>query len=61
MLGKMLASPDEDGNVDKLNDLYKKAMSLPQSVAVVKQVTETLATLIKLVWHRQRGKGFWGL
>lgn len=47
-LGEMLANPDEDGNVDKLNELYKKAMSLPQRVTVVKQVTETLATLIKL-------------
>ncbi len=47
-LGELLASPDEDGNVDKLNELYKKATSLPQRVTVVKQVTETLATLIKL-------------
>ena len=47
-LGELLASPDEDGNVDKLHELYKKAMSLPQRVTVVKQVTETLATLIKL-------------
>jgi 2-oxoglutarate dehydrogenase complex dehydrogenase (E1) component-like enzyme len=47
-LGELLASPDEDGNVDKLNEIYKKAMSLPQRVTVVKQVTETLATLIKL-------------
>ena len=47
-LGEMLASPDEDKNVDKLHELYKKATSLPQRVTVVKQVTETLATLIKL-------------
>lgn len=47
-LGEMLASADEDGNVDKLNEIYKKALSLPQRVTVVKQVTETLATLIKL-------------
>ena len=47
-LGELLANADEDGNVDKLNELYKKATSLPQRVTVVKQVTETLATLIKL-------------
>lgn len=47
-LGELLAAPDEDNNVDKLNEIYKKAMSLPQRVTVVKQVTETLATLIKL-------------
>ena len=47
-LGEMLTNPDDDGNVDKLSELYKKAMSLPQRVTVVKQVTETLATLIKL-------------
>ena len=47
-LGELLANPDEDGNVDKLHALYKKATSLPQRVTVVKQVTETLATLIKL-------------
>ena len=28
-LGELLANPDEDGNVDKLNELYKKATSLP--------------------------------
>ena len=47
-LGELLANADEDGNVDKLHELYKKATSLPQRVTVVKQVTETLAMLIKL-------------
>jgi hypothetical protein len=46
-LGELMASPDDNG-VDKLNELYKKALSLPQRVTVVKQVTETLAMLIKL-------------
>jgi hypothetical protein len=46
-LGELMACPDDNG-VDKLNELYKKALSLPQRVTVVKQVTETLAMLIKL-------------
>jgi hypothetical protein len=46
-LGELMASPDDNG-IDKLNELYKKALSLPSRVTVVKQVTETLATLIKL-------------
>ncbi len=46
-LGELMACPDDSG-IDKLNELYKKALSLPSRVTVVKQVTETLATLIKL-------------
>ena len=46
-LGELMACPDDNG-IDKLNELYKKATSLPSRVTVVKQVTETLAMLIKL-------------
>ena len=46
-LGELMACPDDNG-IDKLNELYKKALSLPSRVTVVKQVTETLAMLIKL-------------
>ena len=46
-LGVMLANPDERGQ-DKLGEIYRKAMSLPSRVGVLKQITETLAMLIKL-------------
>ena len=46
-LGEVLAAPDEKGQ-DKLGEIYRKAMSLPSRVGVLKQITETLALLIKL-------------
>lgn len=46
-LGELLRSPDEQGN-DKLNDIYRKALSLPTRVGVLKQITDTLALLIRL-------------
>ena len=46
-LGELLACPDERGQ-DKLGEIYRKAMSLPSRVGVLKQITETLAMLIKL-------------
>lgn len=46
-LGELLAKPDDKG-MDKLGDIYRKAMSMPSRVGVLKQITETLAILIKL-------------
>lgn len=46
-LGEILAKPDDKGQ-DKLGEIYRKAMSLPSRVGVLKQITETLAMLIKL-------------
>lgn len=46
-LGEILANPDDKGQ-DKLGEIYRKAMSLPSRVGVLKQITETLALLIKL-------------
>ena len=46
-LGLMLAKPDEKG-VDKLNEAYHKAISLPQRVSSVKGLTEALKNLVAL-------------
>lgn len=46
-LGEILRSPDERGQ-DKLNDAYQKAISLPQRIKGVKELAETLKTLVTL-------------
>ena len=46
-LGKMMAAPDERG-VDKLNDLYQKIISLPGRTKVMKDLGDTLKTLVAL-------------
>lgn len=46
-LGEMLRSPNDNG-VDKLNDLYQKAISLPQRIKGMKELADTLKTLIGL-------------
>lgn len=46
-LGEILGSPDEKGQ-DRLNEAYKKAISLPQRIDGVKKLAETLKTLIGL-------------
>lgn len=46
-LGEILAKPDEKGQ-DRLNDAYRKAISLPQRIDGVKKLAETLKTLIGL-------------
>ena len=46
-LGLLLAKPDEKG-VDKLNEAYHKAISLPQRVSSVKGLTEALKNLVAL-------------
>lgn len=46
-LGEMLRSPDERGN-DKRNDLYQKVISSTGRVSSMKQLSETLKTLIGL-------------
>jgi len=46
-LGELLHSPDEKG-VDKLNDLYRKTISIGGRVDNVKKLTETLKVAIEL-------------
>lgn len=46
-LGELLLSPDDSGQ-DKLNDLYQKVISLPARTKTMKELAETLKTLITL-------------
>lgn len=46
-IGEMLRCADERGQ-DRLNDAYQKAISLPQRIKGVKELAETLKTLIGL-------------
>jgi len=46
-LGEMLRSPDDKG-IDKLNDLYMKVVSMSGRVSNMKQLSDTLKTLIGL-------------
>lgn len=45
-LGEILATSDE--NTSKLNEIYRKVISLPQRIDGVKKLAETLKTLIGL-------------
>ncbi|TDN54639.1 hypothetical protein EC843_101685 [Buttiauxella sp. JUb87] len=46
-LGELLRNPDDKG-MDKLNDLYHKIISLPSRVKSVKDLSDSLKTLIGL-------------
>jgi len=46
-IGELLAAPDDKG-MDKLNEAYHKAISLPSRIDGVKKLSETLKTLIGL-------------
>ena len=46
-LGEILRQPD-DNQQDRLNDAYRKAISLPQRIKGVKELADTLKTLIAL-------------
>lgn len=46
-IGELLSAPDEKGT-DKLNDAYRKAISLPMRIDGVKKLAETLKILIGL-------------
>ena len=46
-LAEYMAAPDEKG-IDKLNDAYKKAISLPSRVGSMKGLTEALKNLVAL-------------
>ena len=46
-LGELLYSPDEKG-MDKLNDLYMKIISLPNRVKAIKELSDTMKTLVAL-------------
>lgn len=47
MLGELMWSPDDKGN-DKVNDLYMKIISMPGRVKAMKDLSDTLKTLIGL-------------
>ncbi len=47
-LGEMLASVDENGNADKLNDLYRKVIALPSHTDTAKKLADTLKVKIEL-------------
>lgn len=44
-LGELLVSPD-DANIDKLNDAYRRCISLPGRVDMAKKLSETLEKVI---------------
>lgn len=44
-LGELLRQPDDNG-ADRLNDAYRKAISLPQRIKGVKDLAETLKVLV---------------
>lgn len=44
-IGELMASPDEAG-IDKMNELYRKVISLPGRVDMAKKLVETLEKLI---------------
>lgn len=46
-LGEMLREPDESG-ADRLNDAYRKAISLPQRIKGVKELADAMKVLIGL-------------
>lgn len=46
-LGELMYSPDEKG-LDKLNELYRKSMTLSSRSGTMKQLSDTLKTLIGL-------------
>lgn len=46
-LGKMMASPDESGQ-DKLNEMYRAAIGLPQQIKNVKLLADAIKVLIEL-------------
>lgn len=46
-LGELLLSPDDNG-MDRLNDLYRKVIDLPNRTKVMKELGETLKNLIAL-------------
>ena len=47
-LGELMRSSDDVGNGDKLNDLYRKVISLPSQTDTAKKLAETLKTQIEL-------------
>ena len=46
-LGELLRNPDDKG-MDRLNDAYQKAVSLPQRIKGVKELADTLKVLVGL-------------
>ncbi|WP_438455320.1 hypothetical protein [Vreelandella venusta] len=46
-LGDLLRDPDDNG-MDRINDLYQKVVSLPTRTKTMKELAETLKTLVSL-------------
>lgn len=46
-LGELMHSPDDKG-MDRLNDLYRKVVELPNRTKVMKELAETLRVLVAL-------------
>jgi len=46
-LGELMAKPDDKG-LDKLNELYQKIISLPSRTKTMKDLADTLKTLVSL-------------
>ena len=47
-LGELLAKSDGDGNLDKMNFAYQKAISLPTRIKGIKELSDTIKTLIAM-------------
>ena len=47
-LGEMMRSPDESGQQDRLNDLYRKIVSLPERAKTAKTLAETLRITVDM-------------
>lgn len=46
-LGELLYAPDKNG-VDKLNEIYQKVIALPSRIKGMKDLADTLKTLVGL-------------
>lgn len=47
-LGELLAEPDERGNLDRLNKIYRRVISMPERIAGINALSTALKTLIML-------------
>lgn len=58
-IGELMVAPDEAG-IDKLNDLYRKVISLPGRVDMAKKLVEALEKIVNIerrVFNIQDGEG----
>ena len=47
-LGELLAAPDENGKLDRLNKIYRRVISMPERIAGINALSTALKTLIML-------------